>query len=108
MIKTAKALLSISVALILLSFTTSHKQDQQYRKDFLEFWTDVKENYAYFDRKHTDWDKVKEVYLPLAESAKTKSELIVVFEKAIEELYDNHFSLNTNLQSSTRLVPSGS
>ncbi|NEU07700.1 peptidase [Flavihumibacter sp. R14] len=95
------------MALVLL-LSISFKQDRPYGKDFLEFWTTVKENYAYFDKKHTDWDKVKEVYLPLAESAKTKSELIMVLEKAIEELYDNHFSLNTNLQSSTRLVPSGS
>ncbi len=72
-----------------------------------QFWTAVKDNYAYFDKKHTDWDKVKSVYLPQAENAKNKDELITIFENAIEELYDNHFSLNTNLKSSTRLVPSG-
>lgn len=73
----------------------------------MEFWTVVKENYAYFDNKHTDWNKVREVYLPLAQNAADRKELITIFENAIEELYDNHFSLNTNLNSSTRLVPGG-
>ena len=100
--------LFISAIIGLLLFTSSISQDKQFATDFLEFWTTVKNNYAYFDKKHTDWDRVKNVYLPMAERAKTKSEYITVLEKAIEELYDNHFSLNTNLQSSTRLVPSGS
>ncbi len=86
---------------------TSFKHNIQFADDFLVFWTDVKDNYAYFGKKHTDWNKVKSVYLPQAENAQNKNELITIFENAIEELYDNHFSLNTNRQSSTRLVPSG-
>lgn len=96
-----------SISVLLLTGWTSFKNDTKYSDDFLEFWTDVKDNYAYFNKKYTDWDKVKTVYLPQAENAKTKNELITVFENALEELYDNHFSLNTNLQSSTRLVPTG-
>ena len=95
------------IAVLLLTGWTSFKNDNKYADDFLEFWTDVKDNYAYFDKKHTDWDKVKTVYLPQAENAKNRNELITIFENALEELYDNHFSLNTNLQSSTRLVPTG-
>ena len=86
---------------------TPVKHNTKFADDFLEFWTDVKDNYAYFDKKHTDWNKAKTVYLPQAENAQNKNELITVFENALEELYDNHFSLNTNRQSSTRLVPSG-
>ena len=58
-------------------------------------------------KKHTDWNKVKTVYLPQAENAQNENELITIFENALEELYDNHFSLNTNRQTSTRLVPTG-
>ena len=96
-----------SIAIFLLTAVTSFKQKSQFGDDFLEFWTDVKDNYAYFGKKHTAWDKVKTVYLPQAENAKNKNELITIFETALEELYDNHFSLNTNLKSSTRLVPTG-
>lgn len=85
------------------SFTNENK----YAADFLEFWNDVKNNYAYFNNKQTDWDKVKSVYLPKAQNVTNRNELISLFENALEELYDNRFSLNTNLQSSTRLVPTG-
>lgn len=95
------------IILISMSILTSFKPDNEFSADFIEFWTTVKENYAYFKNKHTDWDKVKEVYLPLAENAADRNELITIFENAIEELYDNHFALNTNLNTSTRLVPSG-
>ena len=96
-----------SIAILFFVGLISCKQDRKFADDFLEFWTDLKDNYAYFDKKHTDWDKVKTVYLPRAVNARNKNELITVFENALEELYDNHFSLNVNLQSSTRLVPTG-
>jgi C-terminal processing protease CtpA/Prc len=95
------------ITILLLTGLTCLKENTDFADDFLEFWIDVKDNYAYFDKKQTDWNKVKTIYLLQAQNAKNKSELITVFENAIEELYDNHFSLNTNLQSSTRLVPTG-
>lgn len=92
---------------IILTPMISFSQTNEYAEDFLEFWNEVKNNYAYFDKKNTDWEKVKTFYLPAAENARDRNELITVFENALEELYDDHFSLNTNLKSSTRLVPSG-
>jgi len=82
--------------IFLVTAATFPQKQNEFAGDFLEFWTTVKDNYAYFDKKHTDWDKVKSIYLPQAENAKNKDELITIFENAIEELYDNHFSLNTN------------
>jgi C-terminal processing protease CtpA/Prc len=102
-----KQILFISIAFLFLTAMTSVKDNTQFVDDFLEFWTDVKDNYAYFHKKQTDWDKVKTVYLPQAQNAKNRNELITVFENALEELYDNHFSLNANIKSSTRLVPTG-
>jgi C-terminal processing protease CtpA/Prc len=102
-----KQLLLILITFLLLTVAASFKPVNENGEDFLQFWTDVNDNYAYFNKKHTDWNKVKTVYLPHAEKAKNRNELITVFENALEELYDNHFSLNTNLQSSTRLVPTG-
>jgi len=104
--KANKFLIAI-FSLVLISLFTSFKLSSDYADDFLEFWKDVKENYAYFDKKQTDWEKVKTVYLAKAELVKSRDELVTVFENAIEELYDNHFSLNTNLKTSPRLVPTG-
>jgi C-terminal processing protease CtpA/Prc len=98
---------NIFLFVLVSTLLLSHKPYNPHEADFLEFWTDVKEHYAYFHKKHTNWNKVKIMYLPLAREAKNKEELIPVFEKALEELYDPHFSLNTNLRTSTRLVPTG-
>ena len=95
----------VSVAVFFLTGCAAKKDDTRFADDFLEFWNDVKNNYAYFDKKQTDWNKVKTIYLTQAKNAKNREGLIAVFENALEELYDNHFSLNTNLKSSTRLVP---
>src|SRR5688572_20519816 len=73
-----------SIAVLLLVGLTSFKDDSRFTDDFLEFWTDVKDNYAYFDKKHTDWDKVKAIYLLQAQNAKNRNELITVFENALE------------------------
>lgn len=96
-----------SIAVLLLTGWASFKNNTKYSDDFLEFLGDVKDNYAYFDKKKIDRDKVKTVYLPQAQNVTSRNELITVFETVLEELYDNHISLNTNLQSSTRLVPTG-
>lgn len=104
--KKTQVLLSALGFLLFSSMTPPGKQNE-FADDFLEFWKEVRDNYAYFHKKQTNWEKVKTLYLPLAEKAKSKEELITIFENALEELYDNHFSLNTNLQSSTRLVPTG-
>ena len=49
------------IAVFLITVMTSFKHNTQFADDFLEFWTDVKDNYAYFGKKHTDWNKVKMV-----------------------------------------------
>lgn len=92
---------------VFLSTAFTARKDSSYLSDFYQFWEDVKNNYAYFDKKHTDWDKVKTYYKEAAEAASSRDELISVLEHASEELYDNHFNLNVNLKTSTRLVPSG-
>lgn len=102
-----KIFISLLFAAVFLKVNAQQPTKHQYAEDFDYFWNTVKTNYCYWDKKQTDWNKVRSVYLQQAENAKNKNELITVFENALEELYDNHFSLNTNRQSSTRLVPSG-
>ncbi|MDB5209765.1 MAG: peptidase [Sediminibacterium sp.] len=79
-----------------------------YTRDFDYFWNTVKENYCYWDKKMTDWDKTKAVYRPLTDTITSKGSFIGLLEKALYELYDHHASLSANTAESQRLVPSGS
>jgi carboxyl-terminal processing protease len=79
----------------------------QYQQDFAYFWTTVRDNYAYFDKKQTDWEQVRQSGEAAVQAVTTRSQFVRVLEDALAELYDNHAALNTNLPDSRRLVPSG-
>lgn len=79
----------------------------KYQKDFNEFWNDLNSNYAYLKEQNIDLKKVKEIYQPKTENISTNSEFIQFLESILNELYNGHSSLNTNLNSSNRLIPSG-
>ncbi|MGI4734249.1 MAG: S41 family peptidase [Janthinobacterium lividum] len=79
-----------------------------YGADFDFFWTTVRDNYAYFDRKQTDWQLVRATYRPQTDTIQSRRAFVRLLEQALAELYDNHASLNTNRPDSRRLVPSGS
>jgi len=96
----------IAIALLLLSQALVGQT--KYQKDFTEFWTDFEDNYAYFERQNIDWDKVKEIYQPIADTVQNKNDLIRLFEQVVNELHNGHVSLNVNLNTSNRIIPSGS
>ena len=75
--------------------------------DFDALWRDVSENYAYFDARLTNWSSVPELYRSELAGVQTRSELIAVFERVLDELYDAHAQLTINTATSPRLVPSG-
>jgi C-terminal processing protease CtpA/Prc len=94
---------------VLFIFLSSNLSAQTiYQKDFEEFWTNVKGNYAYLDKQKIKWDKVREIYQPIADTVQTKSSFIQLLEQVLNELHNGHVSLNVNLASSNRIVPSGS
>jgi C-terminal processing protease CtpA/Prc len=80
---------------------------QQYREDFTYFWETIRDNYSYWDKKATDWVRVKELYAAQLDTITTTHSFVALLEHAFYELYDHHASLNTNTQESQRLVPSG-
>jgi C-terminal processing protease CtpA/Prc len=82
------------------TFTPSQNQ-----QDFDYFWTTVKRYYCYFDKKQTDWDKVRQQAEPQLKSITTRAQFVRLLENALNELYDNHASLSTNLPDSRRLIP---
>jgi C-terminal processing protease CtpA/Prc len=78
-----------------------------YEKDFDEFWNDVNSNYAYFDQQQINWCKVKEIYQPQVKQITNDNDFILFMETVLNEFHNGHISLNTNLISSNRIIPSG-
>ena len=98
-------LLILSIC-FLSTFHTSFAQSP-FKKDFEQFWSIIDNSYAYWHKKQTDWQKVKQLFSPKADSIKNRTEFIQLLEEVIVELYDGHLSLNTNLTSSYQLIPTG-
>ncbi|MFN8253849.1 MAG: S41 family peptidase [Ferruginibacter sp.] len=78
---------------------------EQYRQDFNYFLTNIQDEYCYFNKKQTDWEKVKQLYAPLIDTVSSRNAFVTILEKALYELYDHHCNLNTNTPYSKRLVP---
>ncbi len=111
--KTFKTFCRILLFVVLLnaaapvSYAQEGLSPRQYTEDFDHLWSHLKENYAYFDRKETDWERVREFYRPRAAAVGSKREFVEVLEKVLEELYDPHTHLKVNTAGSTRLIPTG-
>jgi C-terminal processing protease CtpA/Prc len=95
--------------LILLTFllTNISYAQTKYEKDFNEFWKDVNANYAYFDQQKINWSTVKEIYEPHVKEIDNDKDFIRLLEKVLNEFHNGHISLNTNLSSSNRIIPTG-
>ena len=99
----------LSLLLLGMNFHLSAQEltREQYKEDFIFFWNTIKSDYGYWDKKQTDWDLAKNVYLPATDTISSRSSFISLLEKMLYEIYDAHASLNTNTPFSQRLVPSG-
>lgn len=78
----------------------------QYKQDFDFFWNSINDEYCYFNKKQTDWDKVKTIYGTALDTVTTRDGFVTILESALYEIYDHHAILNTNTKNSRRLVPS--
>lgn len=94
------------IVFLLLSITISIGQSK-YQKDFIFYWQSIRENFAYFEKRQTNWDKVKQIYMPVADTIKNDSDFVHLLEKINNEFYNGHIFLNTNTSSSNRLIPTG-
>lgn len=103
-------LLAIAALVCLFCISVSAQESfsrEQFTSDFDQMWSTLRDNYAYFDKKAADWKRVRELYRPMLAEVKTRSDFVTLLERVLDELYDNHTSLNTNLKTSPRLVPTG-
>ncbi|MDE3258480.1 MAG: S41 family peptidase [Gemmatimonadota bacterium] len=100
------ALLTFNFLSCSIAFAQNDLTAEQYEEDFDFLWKTFRTDYAYFDEKRTDWDRVNEIYRPAVRTISTKSEFVALLEKVLEELYDDHIHLNTHTPSSPNIVPS--
>ncbi len=100
------ALLTFNCLSYSLAFAQNDLSAEQYEADFDFLWETFRTDYAYFDEKRTDWDRVREIYRPQIQSIVAKSEFVALLETVLEELYDDHIHLNTHTASSPNIVPS--
>src|SRR5262245_23096459 len=97
--------------LIVPACSEIHNQEgftaDQFTRDFDDLWVQLRDNYAYFDQKETDWSKVREVYRQKVAAVRDQNEFITFLERVLDELYDPHTHLKVNTNRSTRLIPTG-
>ncbi|MEM5517912.1 S41 family peptidase [Henriciella sp. AS95] len=86
------------------------EETREVKADVLAFCELVRSRYAYFESRAEIWAQTCSLALEEAETpaAQTTSGHLAVLERMVDQLYDNHVSLNINSSTSPRLVPSGS
>lgn len=80
-------------------------RDGKHAADFDQLWRFLRDRHADGTLKRVDWECVRARYAPLAAGAPDARAFIAVLEAALDELYDAHSHLTTNLSTSWRLPP---
>lgn len=73
------------------------------REDFSQIIQNVKSSYAYLDDKTLDMNCIEERYLAKIDLLNNQADVILFFEYLLNEFYDSHISLSTNIRESYRL-----
>ena len=102
-----RSLFFLLIICISLPAVSQQLTSQQFREDFEYFWNTLDRQYAYWDKKATDWSKVKALYAAEADTIKSKWNFTLFLERVFNEIYDPHASLSTNTSESQKLIPSG-
>jgi carboxyl-terminal processing protease len=79
----------------------------EFQQDFNVAVSRIGSMYAYFDSKATQWKDVPALYAADLRRVTNREAFVALLEHVLDELYDPHAQLTTNLESSPRLVPSG-
>ena len=94
-------------AIIFLFIAPSIIGQTKFQKDFSYYWQTVNDNFSYFGRQKTNWEKVRTIYQSVVDTIKNEDDFIHLLEAANNELYNGHVLLNRNTNSSNRLIPTG-
>jgi len=98
-----------AVLAVLIGFGSfvNAQTNEAFREDFDSAIRQVASMYAYFDAKSTRWSEIRTLYGPDLRRTASRDDFISLLEQMLDELYDPHAQLTTNLERSYRLVPSG-
>jgi len=99
--------LTMLVAGIVCASSLAAQTANEFQQDFGVAVERIGTLYAYFDAKATRWDDVASLYAADTRAVTSRDEFIPLLERVLDELYDPHTQLTVNLESSPRLVPSG-
>lgn len=96
------------IIITFLFFFHSYSQNNSINKldikeDLDEIIKEISNGYIYLDDKKVDMKCIKEKYTAKINTIKNKADIILFFEYLLNEFYDNHISLNTNIRESYRL-----
>lgn len=76
--------------------------DVVFASDFDELWSTLDQRYCFFAEKHTDWNRVRELYRPMALAAPSDEAFADILSRAVSELYDPHTALSNPPAGSQR------
>jgi carboxyl-terminal processing protease len=72
-------------------FAATPPRDITFQQDFDELWETLRDRYAYFTDKVTDWDRVRQLYRPrVAEMTDVDDKWLRLLDAVTNELYDAH------------------
>ncbi|MFY0603514.1 MAG: hypothetical protein JXQ93_06160 [Flavobacteriaceae bacterium] len=96
------------ILIIFLNFSCSKSQNNKIDKakiqqDLTDIIQNIENQYVYLEDKKVDIQCIKEKYTKKIDEIRNKSEVILLFEYLLNEFYDSHISLNTNIRESYRL-----
>jgi carboxyl-terminal processing protease len=97
----------VTTTLIFQVLVTAGLGQTKFQKDFSFYWQTVNDNFAYFKKQKTNWDKVKVIYQPVVDTLQSENAFIHLLEAINNELYNGHVFLNRNTSSSNRPIPTG-
>ena len=98
------------ILISLLSFSACSQKEnpntinkKEIKEDLNKILANIQDNYIYLKEKDVDLNCIKEKYTKKIDSIETKEDIILFFEYLLDEFYDSHLTLNTNIESSFRL-----
>ncbi|PQB05041.1 S41 family peptidase [Aureitalea marina] len=96
--------INLGIALFgFLGFSQNQVNPAQIQEDLNDLLGYYSTRYVYYADKQVDMDCIREKYSAMIPSLQNRSDVILFFEYVLNEFYDSHISLSTNLRESYRL-----
>lgn len=61
--------------------------------NFNALWNLFNDNYAFFEHRNVDWDKIREDYMPMVENVSSQTEFYGIIKAVLDSLNDGHVTM---------------